>query len=116
MHNETRQMIDTIRELSRNMITESMIFSEEDMPQDEDYVDAASDEELSDFYGMDDNNDGGSADIQGKINSIRRMALEGVTMLANNPTSPEYEFFKKIFMDCDKLFTSKEKPKQQVAQ
>ena len=51
-------------------------------------------------------------DIQNKVNTIRRMALEGVTKLADKPLSPEYDFFKKIFMDCDKLFVNKDKIKQ----
>ena len=42
------------------------------------------------------------AGIQSKINAIRKLALEGVTALAEHPTTPEYDFFKKVWNMCDK--------------
>lgn len=53
--------------------------------------------------GMDDGNNDMSSigelmpDIQNKVNTIRRMALEGVTKLADKPLSPEYDFLKNIY-------------------
>lgn len=36
------------------------------------------------------------------ISQIRKISLRAVAQLADNPTSPEYELFKKIWNICDK--------------
>lgn len=41
-----------------------------------------------------------------KLNQIRRIALEGVRELADDPTSEAYIMFKKIWNMCDKASES----------
>ena len=127
MDNSTKKTIDEIKDmLGKKMTIESVIFSEDD---EEMGAQSLGSEIPTDMgqpepqiphtdKGMDDGNNDMSSigemmpDIQNKVNTIRRMALEGVTKLADKPLSPEYDFFKKIFMDCDKLFVNKDKIKQ----
>lgn len=45
------------------------------------------------------------------LNSIRKMALDGIRELADNPTSDEYLSLKKIWDLTDKAQNPKEKPK-----
>lgn len=100
MDNSTKKTIEEIKNIiGKKQTLESVIFSEDDEEMDDGNNDMSSIGELM-------------PDIQNKVNTIRRMALEGVTKLANKPLSPEYDFFKKIFMDCDKLFVNKDKIKQ----
>lgn len=39
------------------------------------------------------------------IGKIRETAIEGLKKYADNPTSKIYEFFKKVFLDSDKVLT-----------
>lgn len=41
------------------------------------------------------------------INQMRKMALDGVRALADNPTSEEYQFFKKVWDMTDKAQEAK---------
>lgn len=125
MDDSTKRTIEEIKDMiGKKMTIESVIFSEDDEEMNQQF----SDDVPSDMGGMEqdipspEQNIGNEADmssvgdmmpdIQNKVNTIRRMALEGVTKLADKPLSPEYDFFKKIFMDCDKLFVNKDKIKQ----
>lgn len=100
MDNSTKKTIEEIKNIiGKKQTLESVIFSEDDEEMDDGNNDMSSIGELM-------------PDIQNKVNTIRRMALEGVAKLADKPLSPEYDFFKKIFMDCDKLFVNKDKIKQ----
>lgn len=36
------------------------------------------------------------------INKIRKMALEGLSQLADNPEAPQYDILKKIWNFCEK--------------
>lgn len=126
MDDSTKKTIKEIKDMiGKKMTVESVIFSEDDEEMGQQF----SDEFSSDMGSVEqemprpekdiDNGADMSSigdmmpDIQNKVNTIRRMALEGVTKLADKPLSPEYDFFKKIFMDCDKLFVNKDKIKQQ---
>lgn len=125
MDDSTKRTIEEIKDMiGKKMTIESVIFSEDDEEMSQQF----SDEFPSDMGGVEqeiprpekniNNGEDMSSigdmmpDIQNKVNTIRRMALEGVTKLADKPLSPEYDFFKKIFMDCDKLFVNKDKIKQ----
>jgi len=127
MDNSTKKTIEEIKNIiGKKQTLESVIFSEDneeigsqsldgemptDMVQPEPQISKTN-------KGMENGSNDMSSigelmpDIQNKVNTIRRMALEGVTKLADKPLSPEYDFFKKIFMDCDKLFVNKDKIKQ----
>ena len=39
------------------------------------------------------------------INSIRKLALRGIESYADDVTNPIYDFYKKIWVECDKLIT-----------
>ena len=39
------------------------------------------------------------------IGKIRETAIEGLKKYSNNPTSKLYEFFKKVFLESDKVLT-----------
>lgn len=126
MDNSTKKTIEEIKNIiGKKQTLESVIFSEDDEEMGAQYVDdeTPTDMELHEPQmphtdkRMDNGGDNMSSigemmpDIQNKVNTIRRMALEGITKLADKPLSPEYDFFKKIFMDCDKLFVNKDKVK-----
>lgn len=126
MDDSTKKTIKEIKDMiGKKMTVESVIFSEDDEEMGQQFSDEFSSDMGSVEQGMPrpekdiDNGEDMSSigdmmpDIQNKVNTIRRMALEGVTKLADKPLSPEYDFFKKIFMDCDKLFVNKDKIKQQ---
>lgn len=42
------------------------------------------------------------------ILKIRETAIDGLKKYAENPSSPIYEFFKKVFLESDKVLTSGE--------
>ncbi|UWF82242.1 MAG: hypothetical protein [Bacteriophage sp.] len=127
MDNSTKKTIEEIKNIiGKKQTLESVIFSEDDEEMDAQSLGGEIPTDMGQpepqiphtDKGMDDGNNDMSSigelmpDIQNKVNTIRRMALEGVTKLADKPLSPEYDFFKKIFMDCDKLFVNKDKIKQ----
>lgn len=39
------------------------------------------------------------------IEKIREIAIDGLKKYSEQPTSPIYEFFKKVFLDADKVIT-----------
>ena len=39
------------------------------------------------------------------IGKIREVAIEGLKKYSDDPTNPAYEFFKKVFLDADKVIT-----------
>lgn len=45
------------------------------------------------------------------IGKIRETAIEGLKKYSDNPTSEIYNFFKKVFLDADKVLTSDGKGK-----
>lgn len=45
------------------------------------------------------------------IGKIRETAIEGLKKYADNPTSSLYEFFKKVFLESDKVLTDTGKKK-----
>lgn len=48
-------------------------------------------------------------DVSSVINQIRKLALNGISKFASNTDSNEYQFFKKIFLECDKAISNKQK-------
>ena len=49
-----------------------------------------------------------------KIDQIRQLAIEGLQEYANDVDSEIYLFFKKIFLECDKVRSNKEKVDKKV--
>jgi hypothetical protein len=44
-----------------------------------------------------------------RIDQIRMIALEGIQEFADDVNSEQYEFFKKVWLMCDKVYESGEK-------
>lgn len=44
-----------------------------------------------------------------KVSQIRAMALEGIQEYAHDVDSEYYDFYKKVWMMCDKVCSNKEK-------
>lgn len=55
----------------------------------------------------------GDPEISNLITKIRVMTLQGLTKLANNPESAQYELLKKIFLLVDKAVEDKVDPEKQ---
>lgn len=89
----------TLKELEQytNLIKESYVFDEEDMDMP---IDGGEQPMMDDEMPM--------ADATEKINQIRSMALEGIEMFKDDVDSEEYDFFKKIWLMCDKVCSQKE--------
>lgn len=94
-----REMIDEVNRLS-NLLKESYIFDETDeVPSEEPIMD----DEMMSQEEMPINA------TEDKVNQIRALALEGIQEYADDVDSPHYDFFKKIWMLCDKVCSEKEK-------
>lgn len=48
------------------------------------------------------------------VSKIRKMALEGMTALAETPNNPDYETLKKIWQFCDKKVSETNKPAENI--
>lgn len=92
----------TLKELEKytSLIKESYVFDEEDMDIP---MDGGEQPMVDDGMPM--------GDATEKINQIRSMALEGIQMFADNVDSEEYDFFKKIWLMCDKVMSEKDNMK-----
>lgn len=95
-----REMIDEMNKLSQ-LLKESYIFdgAEEEVPMEEpmpeDMMGAEEDMPIS--------------QTEDKVNQIRTLALDGIQEYAEQVDSEEYQFFKKVWMMCDKVCSEKEK-------
>lgn len=47
------------------------------------------------------------ADINGRIQQIRKLVLQSLAEIADDPTSTEYDLFKKLLNLCDKTIEMK---------
>lgn len=48
-----------------------------------------------------------SGDASGLLSQIRKLALDGLSQFGEQVDSEEYEFFKKIWLSCDKVLSQK---------
>lgn len=117
-----------IRDLNNTSryLTEDYIFNDEgeEMPQDGRYFDDGAtyqgqDENAAEGQQMPKNgNNNGDENAEEKaihvqnviqhepiIQKIRETAIDGLKKYAEDPTSPIYEFFKKVFLESDKVLT-----------
>lgn len=96
----------TISDLEKytKLIKESYVFDDETSSyNDEDMMDEYPEEETEENMGNMQSDD--------KINQIRMLALDGIQDYADDVDSEEYDFFKKIWLMCDKVCSSKESAK-----
>lgn len=90
----------------KKMLQESMIFNEDgdemnqEMPIDNHVMQDDADNDISN-----------AEEPIDRINEIRKIALEGIQAYADNVDSEEYDFFKKIWLMCDKVQSEKETSK-----
>lgn len=63
-------------------------------------------EDEEDMYGEYESNDLSKQDD--KINQIREISLQGLQEYAENVDSPMYQFYKKVWLMCDKAVSEKE--------
>lgn len=93
----------TLKEMENyaKLINESYVFDDENNSyNEEDMVDDYPEDEMNDQLQSDD-----------KINQIRMIALDGIQAYADDVDSEEYDFFKKIWLMCDKVCSEKESSK-----
>lgn len=116
-----REMMKDLRDTSR-YLTEAYIFDdEEEMPMGdyEGYGDEEYDEQqpMERPQGQQMHGDGSSEEEKAMhaqeiirhepiIGKIRETAIEGLKKYSDNPTSEIYEFFKKVFLDADKVLVN----------
>lgn len=48
-----------------------------------------------------------------RVNQIRQIALNGIQEYAQDVDSEEYDFFKRIWMMCDKVSSTKNRDKEE---
>ena len=94
--NEVDDM-DMMSEPMDEPVDDEMMGSEEDMSMDEPM----------------DNELGAGADKL--LSDIRKMAINGLAKLADNPDDPNYEMLKKIFLMLDKAVTEKQEQREVMA-
>ena len=104
---DVRKFIDKINNTAR-MLKEAYVYEDEyeddmnDMPQGEGQM-RGEEEELPQEEGMESQNDG-----KQYVDAIRKSALQGIQIFANDVDNPSYEFFKKVFIMADKVLSEKE--------
>lgn len=96
----SKQTVSDINNILK-IIQESFVFDDETNQYNED--DMTEDDIPEDEYSLQ-NND--------KISQIRALALEGIQDYADDVDSEEYDFFKKIWLMCDKVCSEKENNKE----
>lgn len=116
-----REMMKDLRDTSR-YLTEAYIFDDEEetpMGDYEGYGDEEYDEQqpMEHPQGQQMQGDGSSEEEKAMhaqeiirhepiIGKIRETAIEGLKKYSDNPTSEIYEFFKKVFLDADKVLVN----------
>ena len=112
--------LSSIKNLSNRMpktINEAINFNEDMAYGDED-MDMMDDEPMEEP--MEEPLDAPVEEPQGAgaeklLADIRKMSINGLAKLADNPDDPNYEMFKKIFLMLDKAVTEKQEQREVMA-
>ena len=94
---------NTLNEMDNLMkiINESYVFDDDTSSYDEnEMIDEYPEEDISQLQSDD------------KISQIRSIALDGIQEYADDVDSEEYDFFKKIWLMCDKVCSDKDSTKE----
>jgi hypothetical protein len=93
---------DTLKEIDKisKLLKESYVFDEEEVMSPEESM------PMGDEEGMMGEPDMMSTDK--RIDQIRMIALEGIQEFADDVESEQYQFFKKVWLMCDKVYESGE--------
>lgn len=105
MEKKNKLFEHVMREMNayEKLIKESYAFDEDSASYDEnEMVDEYPEERYNETMKTDD-----------KISQIRAIALEGIQAYADDVDSEEYDFFKKIWLMCDKVCSEKETSKDE---
>lgn len=98
--NEMRSMLDEGKNQKKKLTVESLVFDEPEMGMQPDEMNNPGfDDGQPDYFEEGDSISGETFKI---VNQMRLMCLDCLRKLANNPESPEYDLFKKIWNLCDK--------------
>ena len=120
MKKNTSNNIKMIKNLSSKMpktINEAINFNEDMAYGDED-MDMMDDEPMEEP--MEEPMDAPVEEPQGAgaeklLADIRKMSINGLAKLADNPDDPNYEMLKKIFLMLDKAVTEKQEQREVMA-
>lgn len=101
---DIKMLIEDINKYS-NILKESYVFDgEEPMPQEQP-IPQEGGEEIPPQEG-----EINAVDVaDDSINQIRELALNGIQEYSHDVESEEYNIFKRIWMECDKFYTNKNK-------
>lgn len=121
----TRELISEMRQMlgPNKMTCEGLVYGEDgdemmyDKPAmgDEEMGGDQAMEQLGDMAGMnpgEENPLDGDPEITKLITNIRVLTLKGLTKLANNPETAQYDLLKKIFLQIDKSVEDKMNPEK----
>lgn len=113
MNKSFKQLIREFQELDQQL-SDSSMYGNEDMPMKNGDMEHEDGGYYEDEMRAHDNQEGESEEekamhasevIQHEpiIGKIRETAIEGLKKYADHPTSPIYEFMKKVFLEADKV-------------
>lgn len=98
--NEMRSILDEGKNAKKRVTVESIVFDDPEMGMQPDEMNNPGfDDGQPDFFEEGDTISSETAQI---VNQMRIMCLDCLRKMANNPESPEYDLFKKIWNLCDK--------------
>lgn len=107
--NKTSFLERTLRDLNKSakILQEAFDFNDdefhdEEMPTQEDFEDGEENIQNDDMNGQD------LSQQDDRIARIREVALEGLQEYAENVDSELYQFYKKIWLMCDKAVSEKD--------
>jgi hypothetical protein len=120
MIKKTSNKLSAIKKISSKMpktINEAINFNEDMAYGDED-IDVMDDEPMEEP--MEEPMDAPVEEPQGAgaeklLADIRKMSINGLAKLADNPDDPNYEMLKKIFLMLDKAVTEKQEQREVMA-
>jgi hypothetical protein len=96
----------SVHEVLTEMVALSQTLSEgyifDDKNEDEMGIDPSLEDDLS------------MGQTEDKVNQIRELALSGIQEYAQDVDSKEYDFFKKVWLMCDKVCSEKEEKKGEI--
>lgn len=103
---------DTLKEIDEfsKLLKESYVFNEEE-PMDDEMPQPQGEMPMGDGEAMPQQGMEGPDMLatDKRIDQIRMIALEGIQEFADDVNSEQYEFFKKVWLMCDKVYESGEK-------
>lgn len=104
--NKKNNINEIIKKLEEkfNLVKESYVFDEQELPQEEVNGEQGIEDEFPQEENIENDIDSKSMD---RVAKIREVALEGLQEYANDINSVFYEFYKKIWQSCDKVMTDK---------